>query len=350
MGRLGLGLAAIGRPAYITSGRDRGPARRAAAATTCGPARTSCSTARTRSASATSTPPARTGTPSSSSAPGWTTATGPTCSSPASGATRTWGTGGMDADTHEVKPHDLATFERQLAESRALLGDRLRLYQVHSLTPDSPLLTDRPLLDRLAALRDGGVEIGVSTSGPRQGEAIERALELGRRRPAGHLGAGDLEPAGALGRPGPGRRARGRLAGRGQGGRRQRPAGRGRRAGRRCGPSPTRTASARTRWRSARCWPSRGATSCCPARSPPSSSPRNAAASRSTRTSWPSWPSRPRSTGRPVPAAPGLRSSTARSGPRARLPTIWRRGCIGVLSPRRGIWPAARRRRSALAS
>jgi aryl-alcohol dehydrogenase-like predicted oxidoreductase len=84
-----------------------------------------------------------------------------------------------DADRHEVKRHDLATFERQLAETRALLGDRLRLYQVHSVTPDSPLLTDRPLLDRLAALRDGGVEIGVSTSGPDQAEAIERVLELG---------------------------------------------------------------------------------------------------------------------------------------------------------------------------
>jgi aryl-alcohol dehydrogenase-like predicted oxidoreductase len=85
----------------------------------------------------------------------------------------------IEADQHEVKSHDLATFERQLAETRALLGDRLRLYQVHSVTPDSPLLTDRPLLDRLAALRDGGVEVGVSTSGPRQGEAIERVLELG---------------------------------------------------------------------------------------------------------------------------------------------------------------------------
>ena len=84
----------------------------------------------------------------------------------------------LDVDTHEVKHHDLATFRRQLAESRALLGDWLRLYQVHSLTADSPLLTDGPLLAALAELRDGGVEIGVSTSGPRQGDAVERALEL----------------------------------------------------------------------------------------------------------------------------------------------------------------------------
>jgi aryl-alcohol dehydrogenase-like predicted oxidoreductase len=84
----------------------------------------------------------------------------------------------LDVGTHEVKHHDLATFRRQLAESRALLGDWLRLYQVHSLTPDSPLLTDAPLLAALAELRAGGIEVGVSTSGPRQSEAIERALEL----------------------------------------------------------------------------------------------------------------------------------------------------------------------------
>lgn len=89
-----------------------------------------------------------------------------------------------DAAVHEVKSHDRATFETQLAESRDRLGDRLRLYQVHSVTPDSPLLADRPLLERLATLIGQGIEVGVSTSGPRQAEAIERVLDLevaGRR-------------------------------------------------------------------------------------------------------------------------------------------------------------------------
>jgi aryl-alcohol dehydrogenase-like predicted oxidoreductase len=84
----------------------------------------------------------------------------------------------MDAPAHEVKSHDLATFERQLAETRALLGDRLRLYQVHSVTPDSRLLTDEPLLRRLAGLRAEGVEVGASTSGPEQAEAIRRLLDV----------------------------------------------------------------------------------------------------------------------------------------------------------------------------
>jgi len=71
-------------------------------------------------------------------------------------------------------------FTAQLAETRALLGPRLALYQVHSLTEDSPLLGDAALLDALGALRDSGVRVGLSTSGP------ARSSWAGRwpRRPA----------------------------------------------------------------------------------------------------------------------------------------------------------------------
>ena len=56
-----------------------------------------------------------------------------------------WGytyVGGWDpaAAVHEVKDHSLTTFERQHAESRALLGTHLRLYQVHSATLDLSLI------------------------------------------------------------------------------------------------------------------------------------------------------------------------------------------------------------------
>ncbi len=81
----------------------------------------------------------------------------------------------VDAETHEVKEHSLDALRRQWPTSRALLGDRLGLYQVHSVTPDSPALDDAALLAELAALRRGGLRIGLSTSGPRQGEVIERA-------------------------------------------------------------------------------------------------------------------------------------------------------------------------------
>ncbi|MFI7602178.1 aldo/keto reductase [Actinoplanes sp. NPDC049681] len=82
----------------------------------------------------------------------------------------------VDAEVHEVKDHSVATFDRQLGETLALLGDRLGLYQVHSVTPDSPALRDPVLHSRLAELAARGVVIGLSTSGPSQAEAIRAAL------------------------------------------------------------------------------------------------------------------------------------------------------------------------------
>jgi len=84
-----------------------------------------------------------------------------------------------DVEVHEVKDLTAATFRRQLAETRELLGDHLRLYQIHSATVDSGVLDDAGLRSELAALRSTGVLIGLTTSGPRQAETIERALEVG---------------------------------------------------------------------------------------------------------------------------------------------------------------------------
>ncbi|MGK5696536.1 aldo/keto reductase [Streptomyces sp. URMC 128] len=89
--------------------------------------------------------------------------------------TADWST---DAETHEVKDHTLAAYERQRAESDALLGDRLDLYQIHSVTPDSPALTDKELHAKLAEAAAQGLTIGFSTSGPAQAEAIRAALAV----------------------------------------------------------------------------------------------------------------------------------------------------------------------------
>ncbi|WP_329593597.1 aldo/keto reductase [Streptomyces sp. NBC_01362] len=84
----------------------------------------------------------------------------------------------VEAEAHEVKDHSLATFLRQRAETDALLGDRLDLYQIHSVTADSPALTDKELHERLAALAAEGVSVGLSTSGPAQADAIRAALTV----------------------------------------------------------------------------------------------------------------------------------------------------------------------------
>jgi len=84
----------------------------------------------------------------------------------------------MDAEVHEAKEHSLARFTAQWAESRALLGDAIALYQVHSLTADSPLFDDQPLLEAMAGLAAGGVRLGFSTSGPHQADTVRRAFAL----------------------------------------------------------------------------------------------------------------------------------------------------------------------------
>jgi len=84
----------------------------------------------------------------------------------------------LDSPVHEVKDHSLDAFTRQLAETRALLGDVLAVYQIHSVTPESPALDDPRLLAELARLRDEGVRVGLSTSGPAQAESVRRALEV----------------------------------------------------------------------------------------------------------------------------------------------------------------------------
>ncbi|WOX08393.1 aldo/keto reductase [Streptomyces sp. N50] len=83
-----------------------------------------------------------------------------------------------DAETHEVKDHSVQTYDRQRAETANLLGDRLDLYQIHSVTPDSPALTDKELHAKLAELAATGVTIGFSTSGPAQADAIRAALAV----------------------------------------------------------------------------------------------------------------------------------------------------------------------------
>ncbi|QFP77208.1 aldo/keto reductase [Deinococcus sp. AJ005] len=83
-----------------------------------------------------------------------------------------------DADTHEVKSHDLDTLERQWPETLASLGRRPDLYLIHSATLATGVLEDRRVLARLAELGAVGVRVGLSTSGPGQADTLRRALAV----------------------------------------------------------------------------------------------------------------------------------------------------------------------------
>lgn len=84
----------------------------------------------------------------------------------------------MDAAVHEVKDHSLAALRRQLPQSLELLGEHLQLYQIHSATLESGVLDDKAVLSELTRLGREGLAIGLSVSGPRQAEVIERALAV----------------------------------------------------------------------------------------------------------------------------------------------------------------------------
>lgn len=84
----------------------------------------------------------------------------------------------MDAPVHEVKDLSVDTLTRQIAESRELLGRRLHLYQIHSATLESGVLDDAAVLDALTRLRSEGLAIGITVSGPAQADVIRRALDV----------------------------------------------------------------------------------------------------------------------------------------------------------------------------
>jgi aryl-alcohol dehydrogenase-like predicted oxidoreductase len=176
---LGLGLAALGRPGYITLGReaDLGRDRSVAAMERrCHEVLTAAYDAGVRYVDA-----ARSYGMAETFLATWLEARRlpPTAMTVGS----KWGYSyigewRLDAPVHERKDLSLATLRRQLSESRAILGRALDLYQIHSATIESGVLEDQPLLAELARLAADGLVIGVTVTGPKQSDTIRRALDV----------------------------------------------------------------------------------------------------------------------------------------------------------------------------
>jgi aryl-alcohol dehydrogenase-like predicted oxidoreductase len=175
--RLGLGLAAVGRPAYITLVRatDLGADRSVEAMR----ARSQALLDAAYAAGVRYVDAARSYGRAEEFLAEWLSARGLVPGAVTIGSK--WGyryTGGwrLDVKVQEVKDLSVGTLRRQLAESRALLGDYLCLYQVHSATLESGVLADDAVLAELRRIKQTGLAIGLTVTGPRQAETIERAL------------------------------------------------------------------------------------------------------------------------------------------------------------------------------
>jgi len=83
-----------------------------------------------------------------------------------------------DGESHEVKKHTAEQLERQLGESKTLLP-AMALYQIHSATEESGVLTNDGVLEGLAALRAQGVAVGASVSHP-QAPTLKAATAVQR--------------------------------------------------------------------------------------------------------------------------------------------------------------------------
>jgi aryl-alcohol dehydrogenase-like predicted oxidoreductase len=79
---------------------------------------------------------------------------------------------------HEIKEHSLAKLKEQWETSKALLPN-LKNYQIHSATLDSGVLTNDAVLSRLNELKHKhGLKIGITSSGTEQVKIIEEAQKV----------------------------------------------------------------------------------------------------------------------------------------------------------------------------
>lgn len=176
--RIGLGLAAIGRPAYLTAGR--GPDLGADRGILAMESRTHALLDAARGLGIRYVDAARSYGHAERFLGTWLRARAVPADEVVVGSKwgyRYVGDWRLDAEPHEVADHSRAALATQLPESRSFLAPWLRIYQVHSATIERGVLRDPAVLGALAALRSDGLVVGLSVTGPEQADTIRLALE-----------------------------------------------------------------------------------------------------------------------------------------------------------------------------
>lgn len=84
----------------------------------------------------------------------------------------------VNAATHEVKEHSLGMLQRQWRESKEILADYINIYQIHSATLDTGVLQNRDVLIELAKMKEENIRIGLTVSGENQAAAISKAINV----------------------------------------------------------------------------------------------------------------------------------------------------------------------------
>lgn len=80
--------------------------------------------------------------------------------------------------SHEIKEHSLKKLLEQWQVSQKLLP-ALKIYQIHSATLESGVLENKAVLKQLHQIKhDRGLQIGLTTSGANQGKILEAALKV----------------------------------------------------------------------------------------------------------------------------------------------------------------------------
>jgi aryl-alcohol dehydrogenase-like predicted oxidoreductase len=84
----------------------------------------------------------------------------------------------VQAGQHEIKEHTLPLLKKQWQETVDTLGNKPDIYHIHSATPESGVIENKGVLEHLWKLKKEGTVIGLSLSGTQQNQTLEKALAI----------------------------------------------------------------------------------------------------------------------------------------------------------------------------